>query len=81
MRDTPIHLNGPFTLQYEQRHWVIRGRDGIPITELTGCLIDGSGRKDRYPDGYIRSEQAREEEAKFVVEAMNLLWKIGFKNV
>ena len=71
MMDTPIHINGPFTLRYEQGHHVIRGRDGIPITELTGQLIDGSGRHDKYPDGVIRSEQAREEEAKFVLDALN----------
>lgn len=72
MRDTPIHLNGPFTLQYEQdcRH-VIRGRDGVSICELTSQLIDGSGRKDKYPDGFIRSRQAREEEAKWVLDALN----------
>jgi hypothetical protein len=72
MRDTPIHLNGPFTLKFEQGHHVIRGRDGVPIVELTGRLFDGSKRIDKYPDGMIRSEQAREEEAKFVLNAMNM---------
>jgi hypothetical protein len=71
MRDTPIHLNGPFTLALEQGHHVIRGRDGVPICELTSRLIDGSRRIDKYPDGMIRSEQAREEEAKFVLNALN----------
>lgn len=54
MMDTPIHINGPFTLSEEDFAHVIRGRDGIPITELTGQLIDGSGRHDKYPDGIIR---------------------------
>ncbi len=71
MRDTPIHLNGPFTLALEQGHHVIRGRDGVPICELTTQLIDGAGRKEKYPDGFIRSAQAREEEAKFVLNALN----------
>ena len=72
MRDTPIHLNGPFTLALEQQAaWVIRGRDGVSICELSTRLIDGSGRIDKYPDGFIRSAQAREEEAKFVLNALN----------
>lgn len=71
MQNTPIHLNGPFTMKFEQGHWVIRGRDGVTITELTGKLIDGSGRKDKYPDGYIRTEAAREEEANFILNALN----------
>lgn len=71
MMDTPIHINGPFTLSEEAGAHVIRGRDGIPICDLTGQLIDGSGRHDEYPDGIIRSRQARREEAKFVVDAMN----------
>lgn len=72
MRDTPIHINGPFTLALEQQaRWVIRGRDGVPICELSTKLIDGSNRIDKYPDGFIRSAQAREEEAKFVVNALN----------
>lgn len=71
MRDTPIHLNGPFTLRHEQGGWTIYGRDGVRITELTGRLVDGSGRKDKYPDGVIRSKPAREEEANFVHAAMN----------
>jgi hypothetical protein len=72
MRDTPIHLNGPFTLKLEQQAaWVIRGRDGVSICELTTKLIDGSRRIEKYPDGMIRSKQAREEEAKFVLNALN----------
>lgn len=72
MRNTPIHLNGPFTLKFEQQAaWVIRGRDGVPICELTSQLIDGSGRKEKYPDGMIRTRAAREEEAKFVLDALN----------
>jgi hypothetical protein len=79
MRDTPIHLNGPFTLAFEQRCvWVIRGRDGVAICELTRQLIDGSRQIDKYPDGKIRSEQAREEEAKFVLAAMNAAY-VGAK--
>ena len=74
MQNTPIHLNGPFTMQFEQGHWVIGGRDGVTITELTGRLIDGSGRKDRYPDGFIRTPGAREEEAIFVLTALNSLF-------
>lgn len=75
MRNTPIHLNGPFTLKYEQGHHVIRGRDGVPICELTGQLIDGSGRKEKYPDSFIRTRDAREEEAAYVLAAMNAMWK------
>ncbi len=78
MRDTPIHLNGPFTMQLEQQcAWVVRGRDGVQICELTTQLIDGSGRKEKYPDGFIRSKQAREEEAKFVLNALNAAWFAG----
>lgn len=71
MRNTPIHLNGPFKLYVEQGGFVIRGRDGVPICTLTGRLIDGSGRKDKYPDGMIRTQEAREEEALFVLAALN----------
>lgn len=72
MQDTPIHLNGPFTMRLEQQAaWVIRGRDGVQICELTTRLIDGSGRKDKYPDGMIRTPQARQEEAQFVLNALN----------
>jgi hypothetical protein len=71
MRNTPIHINGPFTLAHEQGHWVIRGRDGVPICELTGQLIDGSGRTEKYPDGFIRTPTAREEEARYVLAALN----------
>lgn len=78
MQDTPIHLNGPFTLRLEQGHHVIRGRDGVPICELTGKLIDGSGRKDKYPDGMIRTEQARTEEAQFVLNALNKVHAMMF---
>lgn len=75
MRDTPIHLNGPFTLAFEQQcAWVIRGRDGVQVAELSSQLIDGSGRKDKYPDGLIRSRQAREEEANFVLNSLNMAW-------
>jgi hypothetical protein len=71
MQDTPIHLNGPFTMRLEQGHHVIRGRDGVPICELAGKLIDGGRRIDKYPDGMIRTEQARAEEAAFVLAALN----------
>lgn len=74
MQNTPIHLNGPFTLLEEQGAWVIRGRDGVEITRLTGQLIDGSGRIDKYPGGFIRTPGAREEEAKFVLAAMNKMF-------
>lgn len=78
MRNTPIHLNGPFTLKQEQGHWVIRGRDGVPMCELTTKLIDGSRRLEKYPDGMIRTEDAREEEAKFILAAMNAAY-VGAK--
>ena len=74
MFNTPIHLNGPFTLKLEQGHHVIRGRDGVPLCELTSRLIDGSSRKAKYPDGIIRSEAARKEEAVFILAAMNQMW-------
>lgn len=79
MRDTPIHLNGPFTCEFEQQcSWVIRGRDGVPIAEVGGILVDGSGRKEKYPEGIIRSKRARQEEAQFVLEAMNNEWRRRF---
>jgi hypothetical protein len=77
MLDTPIHINGPFTLAtlHASGAHVICGRDGVPICELTGQLIDGSGRKEKYPDGFIRTRQARKEEAEFVLRALNFYFE------
>ncbi len=71
MQDTPIHLNGPFVLYESDTDFSIRGRDGVRILRMSKKLIDESGRRDRYPDGIIRSEQARRQEAEFVLAAMN----------
>ena len=71
MQDTPIHLNGPFVLYETDMDYTIRGRDGVPILRMSKKLNDGSGRRDRYPDGIIRSEQARRQEVEFVLAAMN----------
>lgn len=75
MKDTPIFLNGPFTLHHHSDQHVIRGRDGAPLVDLTSQLIDGSGNKKKYPDGIIRSRVARTEEAQFVLQAMNELYE------
>lgn len=70
MQATPIHLNGPFTLLHQQGYHVIVGKDKVPICELTGQLIDGSGR-DIYPNKIIRTREDRQAEAQWVVNAMN----------
>ena len=78
MRNTPIHTNGPFKLDLTQGQWVISGRDGVTIVTLTAKLIDGSNRTEKYPDGFIRTEEARAEEALFVLEAMNARYERNF---
>lgn len=75
MRDTPLAQNGPFSLKYQQGQWVIAGKDGHRLAELSGQLIDCSGREEFKPDGVIRSAYARGVEAQFVWEAMNNEWK------
>lgn len=72
-----ILKNGPFSLVKQQGNWVIYGTDGVPIVSLTGQLIDGSGRNEKYPDGIIRTREQREEEAKFVHAAMQSLWALS----
>ena len=75
MRDTPIHINGPFRLEGSRdRGWYIRGRDGVIVATMEAELLDG-GISAKYPDGVFRSRQAREEEARFVLEAMNNEWE------
>lgn len=62
---------GPFSLTYSQGGWVIADVEGVRMAELTGILIDGSGRKEPYPDGIIRSREQREAEAEFTHRAVN----------
>lgn len=51
--------------------------EGHIIVSITGQLVDGSGRRDKYPDGVIRSRAQRKAEAEFVLAAMNEAWWAG----
>jgi hypothetical protein len=78
MVDTPIAQQGPYKLVHEQGHWVIVGQDSVPLCELTGQLLDGSGRMSKYPDGVIRTAEARQAEAEFVLAAVNAEWLLHY---
>jgi len=56
-----------FQLSYTQGHWSIRRGsqvkdDAFELT-MTGILIDGSGRREKYPDGIICSRELRAQQA------------------
>lgn len=71
MQDTPIHLNGPFTLDVGQYAHRIIGRDGVAVLTLDAMIVDRGLDKSKYPTGLVRTPSARLEEAKFILEAMN----------
>lgn len=56
-----------FQLVFSQGHWIIQRGSQVPddrfSLEMTSILIDGSGRREQYPDGVICSREKRAEQA------------------
>ena len=72
-----IPLTGPFHFargSSPDHWWDIHDAKGLPVLDITACLIDGSGRlKER--GGYIRTREERTLDAKWVLDALNDAWK------
>jgi len=46
------------SLGFWQGGWSLLDEEGMEVVRVSGQLIDGSGRRERFPDGVIKTEDA-----------------------